>query len=59
MCVGDWIQKVINFVTMGFGKSIAQKIAEWLGFEDCGCSERQRKINEFFGCKGKKLNLDL
>jgi len=51
MCVGDWIQKIIHFVTMGFGKPIAQKIAEYLGFESCGCSERQERINGFFGCE--------
>ena len=56
MCVGDWLQKLINFVTMGFGKPIAQKVANWFGFEDCGCSKRQQLINDIFKCnKGVQL----
>jgi hypothetical protein len=51
MCVGDWIQKLIHILSFGTGKKIATKIANLLGFEDCGCSERQRKINQWFGCK--------
>ena len=50
ICLGDWIERLIHYSTIGFGKRIAIKISNWLGFEDCGCSERQRKINEFFGC---------
>ena len=49
-CVGDWIERIIHYSTIGFGKTIAMKVAHSLGFEDCGCSDRQRKINEFFGC---------
>lgn len=51
MCVGDWLERIIHYSTIGFGKKVAMKVANWLGFEDCGCSERQRKINQFFGCK--------
>ena len=51
MCVGDWLERIIHYSTIGFGKKVAVKVANSLGFEDCGCSERQRKINEFFGCK--------
>jgi len=51
MCVGDILERIIHYSTIGFGKKIATKIANWLGFESCGCSERQRKLNDFFGCK--------
>ena len=56
MCVGDWIQKVIQLISFGTGKRIATYIANLLGFEDCGCSERQQRLNDLFGCnKGIKL----
>lgn len=51
MCLGDWLERIIHYSTIGFGKRIATKVANFFGFEDCGCSERQRKINEFFNCK--------
>ena len=51
MCVGDWIERIIHYTTIGFGKKVAMKVANFLGFEDCKCSERQRRINEFFNCK--------
>ena len=56
MCVGDFIQKVIHFISLGTGKRIATYIANLLGFEDCGCSKRQQRINDLFGCnKGIQL----
>lgn len=56
MCVGDWIQKVIQLISFGTGKKVAMFIANSLGFEDCGCSKRQQRINDLFGCqKGIKL----
>ena len=51
MCVGDWLERIIHYLTIGFGKRIAVKVANFFGFEDCGCSERQIKINDFFKCK--------
>lgn len=57
MCVGDWIQKVIQFISFGTGKKVATYIANLLGFEDCGCSSRQQRINKMFGCKGKDIKL--
>lgn len=56
MCVGDLIQKLIGFLTLGFGKRLALRIANLLGFEDCGCSKRQQWLNELFKCnKGVEL----
>ena len=51
MCLGDIIERIIHYSTIGFGKSIAQRVANFFGFEDCGCSERQEKLNAIFGCK--------
>lgn len=51
MCIGDILERIIHYSTIGFGKKIAVRVANSLGFEDCGCSSRQRKLNELFGCK--------
>ena len=51
MCVGDWLERIIFYLTIGFGKRIAESVARFFGFESCGCSERQRRLNDFFGCK--------
>lgn len=56
MCVGDWIQKFIEVISLGLGKKIATYIANLFGFEDCGCNKRQERINEFFGCN-KEIEL--
>ena len=56
MCIGDIIERIIHYLTIGFGKKIATKIANLLGFESCGCSERQQYLNDLFGCnKGIQL----
>ena len=57
MCLGDIVQKVINILTFGTGKTIAEKIANKLGFESCGCSERQQWLNKVSGCK-KNIRLN-
>jgi hypothetical protein len=51
MCAGNFLERLIHYSTIGFGKRIATKVANFFGFEDCGCSERQRKLNKLFGCK--------
>jgi hypothetical protein len=58
MCLGDIVQKIINILTLGFGKRIAKKVANWLGFEDCGCSDRQRRLNEWSRCN-KQIDISL
>ena len=56
MCLGDIIERIIHYSTIGFGKKVAQKVANLLGFEDCGCSKRQQYLNDLCGCnKGIKL----
>lgn len=51
MCLGNILERIIHYSTIGFGKRIAIKVANFFGFEDCGCSERQKKLNKLFGCK--------
>ena len=51
ICIGDILERIIHYSTIGFGKKIAIKVANFFGFEDCGCSERQEKLNNWSGCK--------
>jgi hypothetical protein len=57
LCIGDFVERLIHYSTFGFGKKISTRIANWMGFEDCGCSKRQTKLNELGNCyKRIKLN---
>jgi len=57
ICFGDIAERLIHYSTFGFGKTYATRIANWMGFEDCGCSRRQTKWNELGNCYKKiKLN---
>jgi hypothetical protein len=51
ICIGDITAKIISVLTFGFGKKIAARLAALMGFSDCGCTERQRKMNDWGGCK--------
>ena len=56
MCLGDIIERIIYYLTFGFGKKVSTKVANLLGFESCGCSSRQQWLNELSKCnKGVKL----
>jgi hypothetical protein len=48
--LGDTIAKITELLKID---ELAQKIAESLGHEDCGCSRRQEKLNELFPYKNK------
>ena len=45
--LGDLIEKIIRIITLGYGKKIAKKIAKAFGYKDCGCDERQEKLNKY------------
>lgn len=49
--LGDTIAKVTEFLMID---QLAQKLAETLGEEDCGCTRRQEKLNELFPYKNKE-----
>ena len=51
ICLGDILERIIYYSTFSFGKTIATKVANFFGFESCGCSERQQKLNDWSGCK--------
>ena len=48
--LGDSIAKVTAAAKLDV---LAEKIANKLGQEDCGCSKRQEKLNKMFPYKGR------
>ena len=56
--LGDWIEAIISFFTLGHGHYLAQWIANKLGYEDCGCDARKKWLNELAGCKQKDIKLN-
>lgn len=46
MRLGDSVEKLINIITLGYGKRIATYIAKLRGKEDCGCERRKNKLNK-------------
>ena len=45
MRLGDKLEYIINIITFGKGKDIAQWISIKLGYEDCGCDNRKNWLN--------------
>jgi len=44
--IGDAVEGLINFLTLGRGKDIAMWIAKKLGYDNCGCEERRIWLNK-------------
>ena len=57
MKLGDLVEKLIRLITFGYGKRMAKSIAKLFGYKDCGCDERQEKLNKYIITKDgiKKL----
>ena len=53
MGLGTLLEKIINIITFGYGKRMATWVAKELGKDDCGCDERQDKLNKMFPYKVK------
>jgi len=55
--VGNFVDGLINVVTLGHGKSFAGWVSlKFFNNPDCGCERRRVKWNELFGCpEGIKL----
>jgi hypothetical protein len=53
--LGDWIEKLIAILTLGYGHSIAQYVAKKLGYESCGCETRKEWLNTLFNKQDIKL----
>jgi len=46
MGLGTLLEKIINVVTLGYGKRMATWVAKKRGKEDCGCDKRKDKANK-------------
>tara|TARA_R100000995_G_C3482100_1_gene124582 strand:+ start:2302 stop:2454 length:153 start_codon:yes stop_codon:yes gene_type:complete len=46
MGLGTLLEKIINVVTLGYGKRIATWVARKFGKDDCGCDKRKDKANK-------------
>lgn len=61
MGLGDLTEKLINVITLGYGKKLALYIAKLRGKKDCGCKKRKDVLNTytpviFITKDNKKLN---
>jgi hypothetical protein len=60
MCIiklGDWVEGLLQVISLGHSKDIAQWIANKLGYEDCGCDKRKEYLNNLVNCKQKDIKL--
>jgi len=48
--LGDTIAKITNIFKIDI---LAKKIAKLFGYEDCGCTRRQQKLNKLISYKKK------
>jgi len=45
--LGDWLEFLIDFFTLGYGKRISEWIAiDVLGYQSCGCCQRKEWLNK-------------
>ena len=49
--LGDIVEKIINIITLGYGKRIATWVAKLFGYKDCGCDKRKEKLNRYIFTK--------
>ena len=45
MKLGDLTEKIISILTLGQGKRISKYISNKLGYENCGCDDRKKALN--------------
>ena len=58
MGLGTLLEKIINIVTLGYGKRIATWVAKKLGKDDCGCTDRKNKLDDKVQLWQKKIQKD-
>jgi hypothetical protein len=56
--LGNWVEGLIEVITLGWGYEIAGWIA-WKFFKthDCGCTRRRDWLNALVGCEEKGIEL--
>ena len=45
--LGSILEHIIGLVTLGHGKSVAYRVARWMGYSNCGCDRRRVKMNQW------------
>ena len=55
--LGDWVEGILQVMSLGHSKDIAQWIAKKLGYDSCGCEERKQKLNNLVSCYQKAIKL--
>ena len=44
--LGDWLEFLIDFFTLGYGSRLSEWIAiDLLGYKSCGCCQRKQWLN--------------
>jgi hypothetical protein len=56
--LGNMVESAIDLVCLGRGKEIAQEIAGYFGYKDCGCDKRKAWLNKIVGCDPSPIKLD-
>ena len=54
--LGNFVEKLIAIVTLGYGKRIANYVAKKMGYESCSCETRKEWLNTLFNKQDIKLN---
>ena len=57
--VGDFVEGILQVISLGRSKDIAEYIAHKLGYESCGCDERKEKLNNLVGCYQQTIKLQM
>lgn len=45
--LGSILEHIIGLVTLGHGKTVAYKVARWMGYSNCGCDSRRIAMNQW------------
>ena len=46
MGLGTLLEKIINVITLGYGKRMSTWVAKKLGKDDCGCDDRKNDLDK-------------
>ena len=44
--LGSILEHLIGLITLGWGKTVAYKVARLLGYSSCGCDQRRVWLNQ-------------
>ena len=55
--LGDFVEGLLQVISLGRSKDIAEWVAHKLGYASCGCEERKQKLNNLVSCYQKTIKL--